>query len=63
MLFVNFSKEQDAYLQKYKSVANLYKGKGISFMFGDVDVTQNAFQVTTFTMHLLFISFFFFFGP
>ncbi|KAL7141911.1 hypothetical protein ABFS83_08G086500 [Erythranthe nasuta] len=44
MLFVNFSKEQEAYQPTYKSVAALYKGKGISFMLGDVDSTQNAFQ-------------------
>ncbi|XP_057770179.1 protein disulfide-isomerase-like [Salvia miltiorrhiza] len=44
MLFVDFSKEQDAFEAKYKNVATLYKGKGISFMFGDVDSTQNAFQ-------------------
>ncbi|KAL3844789.1 hypothetical protein ACJIZ3_002192 [Penstemon smallii] len=44
MLFVNFSKEQDLFQPKYNEVAALYKGKGISFMLGDVDVTQNAFQ-------------------
>lgn len=44
MLFANFSKEQDQFEAKYKNVATLYKNKGISFMFGDVDVTQNAFQ-------------------
>ncbi|GFP84138.1 protein disulfide-isomerase, partial [Phtheirospermum japonicum] len=44
MLFVNFSKEQDAFQSKYKDVATLYKGKGISFLFGDVDSAQNAFQ-------------------
>lgn len=44
MLFVNFSKEQDVFQAKYKNVATLYKGKDISFMFGDVDSTQNAFQ-------------------
>ncbi|PIN17433.1 Protein disulfide isomerase (prolyl 4-hydroxylase beta subunit) [Handroanthus impetiginosus] len=44
MLFVNFSKDYDAFRQKYKDVASLYKEKGISFLFGDVDSTQNAFQ-------------------
>ncbi|KAG8383885.1 hypothetical protein BUALT_Bualt04G0060700 [Buddleja alternifolia] len=43
-LLVNFSKEHDAFQPKYKDVAALYKGKGISFLLGDVDVTQNAFQ-------------------
>ncbi|KAK4416639.1 protein disulfide-isomerase [Sesamum alatum] len=44
MLLVNFSKEHDAFEPKYKNVATLYKGKGISFLFGDVDSTRNAFQ-------------------
>ncbi|KAL8503652.1 hypothetical protein ACS0TY_022399 [Phlomoides rotata] len=44
LLFVTFNKEKDAFEAKYKNVATLYKGKGISFMFGDADVTQNAFQ-------------------
>ncbi|KAK6150784.1 hypothetical protein DH2020_015716 [Rehmannia glutinosa] len=44
LLFVNFSTEQDAFYSKYKDVAALYKGKGISFLLGDVDSTQNAFQ-------------------
>ncbi|KAH6765498.1 PDI-like 1-2 [Perilla frutescens var. hirtella] len=44
MLFANFSKDHDDFEAKYKNVATLYKGKGISFMFGDVDTTQNAFQ-------------------
>ncbi|KAL2241286.1 protein disulfide-isomerase-like [Sesamum indicum] len=44
MLLVNFSKEHDAFQSKYKNVATLYKGKGISFLFGDVDSTRNAFQ-------------------
>lgn len=44
MLFVNFSKEHDYFQAKYKNVAILYKGKGLSFMFGDAESTQNAFQ-------------------
>ncbi|XP_075514688.1 protein disulfide-isomerase-like [Primulina tabacum] len=44
MLFVNFSKEQDSFETKYKDVAILYKGKGVSFLFGDVDAGQGAFQ-------------------
>ncbi|KAL6551913.1 Thioredoxin-like domain [Orobanche gracilis] len=34
MLFVNFSKEHDAFQSKYKEVATLYKGKGIRFLLG-----------------------------
>lgn len=45
MMFVNFSKELDSFQSNYKDAATLYKGKGISFLLGDVDVTQNAFQV------------------
>ncbi|CAA0839510.1 Protein disulfide isomerase-like 1-2 [Striga hermonthica] len=44
MLFVNFSEQHDAFLSKYKDVATLYKGKGINFLMGDVESTQNAFQ-------------------
>ncbi|KAL1539007.1 Thioredoxin-like domain [Salvia divinorum] len=44
MLFVDFSKDQDVFEAKYKNVATLYKGKGISFMFGDVESAQNALQ-------------------
>ncbi|XP_073123008.1 protein disulfide-isomerase-like [Henckelia pumila] len=44
MLFVNFSKEQDSFQTKYKDAATLYKGKGVSFLFGDVDAGQGAFQ-------------------
>lgn len=51
MLFANFSKEQDVFQAKYKNVATLYKGKGLKFMFGDVDSTQNAFQVVMFSTY------------
>ncbi|KAG6396253.1 hypothetical protein SASPL_142399 [Salvia splendens] len=44
MLFVDFSKDKDAFEAKYKNVATLYKGKGISFLLGDVESAQNAFQ-------------------
>lgn len=44
MVLVNFSKELDAFQTKVKDVATLYKGKGISFLLGDVDSTQNVFQ-------------------
>ncbi|GER35248.1 protein disulfide-isomerase [Striga asiatica] len=44
MLFANFSEQYDAFLSKYKDVATLYKGKGINFLFGDIESTQNAFQ-------------------
>lgn len=45
MLFLNFSTEQfDAFKSKYHDVAALYKGKDLSFLMGDVDASQGAFQ-------------------
>ncbi|ONK57628.1 uncharacterized protein A4U43_C09F2450 [Asparagus officinalis] len=45
MLFVNFSSEQfDALKSKYHEVASAFKGKGISFLIGDLDASQGAFQ-------------------
>ncbi|KAI5671948.1 hypothetical protein M9H77_12312 [Catharanthus roseus] len=44
MLFLNFTTAHDAFSTKYNDVAKLYKGKGISFLMGDVEASQNAFQ-------------------
>ncbi|KAL2528303.1 Protein disulfide isomerase-like 1-1 [Forsythia ovata] len=44
MLFVNFSKELDNFQSNYKDVSVLYKGKGISFLLGDLEASQGAFQ-------------------
>ncbi|XP_052191016.1 protein disulfide-isomerase [Diospyros lotus] len=45
MLFLNFSSELvDAFKSKYRDVAEQYKGKGISFLIGDIDASQGAFQ-------------------
>ncbi|GMH21610.1 hypothetical protein Nepgr_023452 [Nepenthes gracilis] len=44
MLFMNFSDENDPYKTKYHEVAKEYKGKGISFLLGDIDASQGAFQ-------------------
>ncbi|XP_022879511.1 protein disulfide-isomerase-like [Olea europaea var. sylvestris] len=44
MLFVNFSKELGVFQSNYKDVAVLYKGKGISFLLGDLEASQGAFQ-------------------
>lgn len=46
MLFVNFSTELDAFKSKYNDVATLYKGDGIGFLLGDVDASEEAFQVS-----------------
>ncbi|ONK77432.1 uncharacterized protein A4U43_C02F6470 [Asparagus officinalis] len=45
MFFLNFSSEQfDAFKSKYHEVASTFKGKGISFLIGDLDASQGAFQ-------------------
>ncbi|GAB4862085.1 disulfide-isomerase [Ancistrocladus abbreviatus] len=44
MLFMNFSDQSDAYKTKYQEIAEEYKGKGISFLLGDVEASQGAFQ-------------------
>lgn len=46
MLFLNFSSEKfDAFKSKYHDLAGLYKGKGISFLIGDLEASEGAFQV------------------
>lgn len=53
MLFLNFSTEQfDAFKSKYHEVAELYKGKELSFLLGDVEASQGAFQVGIY-LHLV----------
>ncbi|KAG8378255.1 hypothetical protein BUALT_Bualt08G0118600 [Buddleja alternifolia] len=45
MLFLNFGTEQfDAFKSKYEEVAQLYKGKDLSFLMGDIEASQGAFQ-------------------
>ncbi|KAK9945823.1 hypothetical protein M0R45_011319 [Rubus argutus] len=45
MLFLNFSSDvADAFKSKYREVAEKYKGEGISFLLGDLDASQGAFQ-------------------
>ncbi|KAF8377051.1 hypothetical protein HHK36_030423 [Tetracentron sinense] len=45
MLFLNFSSELgDAFKSKYNEIAEHYKGKGISFLLGDLEASQGAFQ-------------------
>jgi protein disulfide-isomerase A1 len=46
MLFLNFSHEvADSFKSKYREVAEQFKGEGISFLIGDLDASQGAFQV------------------
>lgn len=50
MLFVHFNSETfDAFKSKYEDVAKQFKGKGISFLIGDVEVCTDAFQVCIFS--------------
>lgn len=54
MLFLNFSTEQfDSFKSKYLEVAQLYKGKDLSFLMGDIEASQGAFQVRIQQHHVL----------
>ncbi|KAH7680787.1 Protein disulfide-isomerase protein [Dioscorea alata] len=45
MLFLNFSNEDfEDFKSKYQSAAEHYKGQNISFLIGDLDASQGAFQ-------------------
>ncbi|KAJ0976830.1 hypothetical protein J5N97_012304 [Dioscorea zingiberensis] len=45
MLFINFSNEYvDEFKSKFQGAAEHYKGKKISFLIGDLDASQGAFQ-------------------
>lgn len=45
-MFLNFSSDAaDAFKSKYHEVAEKYKKEGISFLIGDLDASQGAFQV------------------
>lgn len=45
MLFMNFSSENfETFKSKYHAAAEHYKGKGISFLLGDLEASQGAFQ-------------------
>ncbi|XP_022773274.1 protein disulfide-isomerase-like [Durio zibethinus] len=45
MLFANLSSEGvDSLKSKYREVAEQYRGQGISFLLGDVEASQGAFQ-------------------
>lgn len=53
MLFLNFSSDvADAFKSKYREVAEKYKGEGISFLLGDLEASQGAFQVIFYSARL-----------
>jgi len=46
MLFINFTAEgAESFKSKYREAAELYKHQGVSFLVGDVESSQGAFQV------------------
>ena len=57
MLFLNLSSEiADSFTSKYREVAEEHKG-GISFLIGDLEASQGAFQVRIFSFcHSTFAS-------
>ncbi|KAJ4700700.1 Protein disulfide-isomerase [Melia azedarach] len=44
MLFMNFGSTQESIQSKYREVAEQYKSEGISFLMGDLEASQGAFQ-------------------
>ena len=46
MLFINFSSEIAASFEyKYRELAELYKGDGLSFLMADIDASLHAIKV------------------
>jgi len=59
MMFINFTAESaESFKSKYREAAEQYKQQGVSFLVGDVESSQGAFQVcikiVTFYNYLLF---------
>lgn len=49
MLFMNLSTEgAEAFKSKYREVAEQHKGQELSFLLGDIEASQGAFQVGTY---------------
>lgn len=56
LLFLNFSSDQfEAFKSAYGDVAGDYKGKTISFLMGDLDASQGAFQVISYLLFICFL--------
>ena len=46
MLFINFTAEgAESFKSKYREAAEQHKQQGVSFLVGDVESSQGAFQV------------------
>lgn len=53
MLFINFTGEHlDAFKSKFKDVATAYRGKGVSFLLGDLEASQGVLQVSFCPSHM-----------
>jgi len=55
MLFINFTAEgAESFKSKYHEIAEQYKQQGVSFLVGDVESSQGAFQVCIKSKYLIF---------
>lgn len=46
MLFLNFSSEvSEAFRSNYREVAEKFRAEGVSFLLGDIEASEGAFQV------------------
>lgn len=59
LLFLRFNSYKfDVYKSKLHEVAELYKGKNISFLIGDSENSESAFEVVIYPFFLLFWQYF-----
>jgi protein disulfide-isomerase A1 len=57
MLFLNFSSENfEAFKSNFNEAAKQFKGKEVSFLIGDIEASQGAFQVFHLTVLFVFIT-------
>jgi hypothetical protein len=56
MLFLNFSSEKfEAFKSNLNEAAKQFKGKDVSFLIGDIEASQGAFQVCYLTVPFVFV--------
>jgi hypothetical protein len=56
MLFLNFSSEKfEAFKSNINEAAKQFKGKDVSFLIGDIEASQGAFQVCYLTVPFVFV--------
>lgn len=57
-MFINFSAEgAESLKSKYRETAEQYRQQGISFLVGDVEASQGAFQVCFEIFNILWLFF------